>query len=200
MKIIAALLMYILLASAQSKPQPVETTGPCSPITTGNNNTFNITCGIGKQQGDALLKIMNKVLVNQLDPDVVMKKLDEILKAVNPNIPAKTYSCNGQWRTVGPSAIAALNVGMGGDDKVFQDMVRMNNGGQYPDLLKACLAQIESTPEWLTPRLLCGLAYLGAGDRERAAAMLREFDSRTGPAYDADGCKQMSDYLHSQLR
>jgi hypothetical protein len=49
---------------------------------TGNSNTFTITCGIGKQQGDALLKIMNKILANQLDPDAVMAKLDEIQKGV----------------------------------------------------------------------------------------------------------------------
>jgi hypothetical protein len=81
----------------------------------------------------------------------------------------------------------------------FEEMIKFNNSKQYKDLLQECLSQTQSTPEWLTPRLLCGLAYLGLGDRDRAQAMLSEFDSRTGPAYDTDGCKQMSDYLHSRL-
>lgn len=76
----------------------------------------------------------------------------------------------------------------------------MNNSRQSKDLLTKCLAQRQSAPEGLTPRLLRGLAYLGLGNKDRASAMVKEFDSRTGPAYDTGGCKQMSDYLHSQLR
>ena len=88
---------------------------------------------------------------------------------------------------------------MGSDNVAFNEMINLNNSKQYKDLLKECLSQMQSAPEWLTPRLLCGLAYLGLGDKDQALAMLNEFDSRTGPAYDTDGCKQMSDYLHSQL-
>src|SRR5438046_763360 len=40
---------------------------------------------------ESIPAILNKILVNQLDPAVVMEKLNEILKAVNPNLPAKTY-------------------------------------------------------------------------------------------------------------
>lgn len=147
-----------------------------------------------------MLDILNKILANQLDPDAVMAKLDEILKAVNPNIPARTYFCNGQSRTAGPGPHAGFEISIGGDDSSFQEMIRLNNSGQYPDLLKACLTQIRSAPEWLTPRLFCSLAYLGTGDRAKASEMLGEFDSRTGPAYDVDACKQMSDYLHGQLQ
>lgn|GEM_PF-4495929 len=57
-----------------------ETKGPCSPANTGNNNRFTINCGsgIGKEQGDALLKILNKILNEKLDPTEVMNRLDEI--------------------------------------------------------------------------------------------------------------------------
>jgi len=79
-------------------------------------------------------------------------------------------------------------------------MIRLNNSGQYADLLKNCLAQIRSNPEWLTPRLFCGLAYLGIGDKAKAQEMLKEFDSKTGPAYDIEACHQMSVYLHEALR
>ena len=147
-----------------------------------------------------MLAILNKILADRLDPDAVMAKLDEILKAVNPNIPARTYFCDGKWRTAGPGQHAALEVYMGGDDSAFREMVRLNNSGQYAELLKVCLAQIGSAPEWLTPRLFCGLAYLGTGDKIKAKDMLAEFDSKTGPAYNADGCQQMSDHLHRMLQ
>ena len=55
-----------------------ESTGPCSPAVTGNENMFTINCGIGRAQGQKLLNILNKILANQLDPNVVMTKLDEI--------------------------------------------------------------------------------------------------------------------------
>jgi hypothetical protein len=147
-----------------------------------------------------MLVILNKILANRIDADVVVAKLDEILKAVNPNVPAKTYFCDGRWRTTGPGANAGFEISMGGDDSAFQEMARLNNSGQYPELLKVCLAQIQSTPAWLTPRLFCGLAYLGTGDKVKAKAMLTEFYSKTGPAYDVDACHQMSDYLHKELR
>jgi hypothetical protein len=177
-----------------------ETAGPCSPAVTGNSNQFTINCpGVSKAQGQKMLDILNKILVNQLDPNKVMSKLDEILKAVNPNRPAKTYFCNGQWRTEGPGAHAALEVVMGGDDVAFQKMVGLNNDKKFGDLLTECLSQIRAAPEWLTPRLFCGLAYLATGDRAKAEAMLNEFDSKTGPAYDVEACNQMSAFLRQKL-
>jgi hypothetical protein len=178
-----------------------KTSGPCSPAVSGSNNQFSINCqGIGKEQGQKMLDILNKILANQLDPEAVMAKLDEILKAVNPNVPTKTYFCNGLWRTAGPGPHAGLEITLGGDDSAFQEMVRLNNSGQYQVLLKTCLAQIDATPEWLTPRLFCGLAYLGIGEKAKAKEMLKEFDSKTGPAYDVDACHDMTVFLHDQLR
>jgi hypothetical protein len=60
-----------------------ETKGQCSPANTGNNNVFNITCGIGKEKGEQMLKILNRILSSQLDPNEVMGRLDEILRGVN---------------------------------------------------------------------------------------------------------------------
>jgi hypothetical protein len=59
-----------------------ESAGACSPAVSGNNNTFTIKCGIDKKQGQKMLDILNKILANQIDPDAVMRKLDEIKKDV----------------------------------------------------------------------------------------------------------------------
>src|ERR1700682_3389439 len=152
-----ALLLALFVAvpcwSQTTTTGKAETKGSCSPAVTGSDNTFTIHCGIDKAQGQKMLNILNKILANQLDPDAVMAKLDEILKAINPNMPVKTYFCNGQWRTAGPGPNAGFEVSTGGDDSAFQEMIRLNNSGQYPSLLKMCLAQINSAPGWLTPRL-----------------------------------------------
>src|SRR5882724_4513804 len=122
------LLMLVALpcGSQDAKTGAAETSGICSPAVTGNNNQFTINCqGLSQEQGAKMLRILNKVLAHQLDPEAVMTKLDEILKAVNPNIPVKTYFCNGMWRTAGPGKNAGFEVSMGGDDSVFQEMACM---------------------------------------------------------------------------
>jgi hypothetical protein len=56
-----------------------QTSGPCSPAVSGNHNTFNIDCRIDPQQGKQMIEMLNKVLSNQIDSSLVMKKLDELL-------------------------------------------------------------------------------------------------------------------------
>ena len=74
--------MLAALANAQQPTGPAATRGACSPATTGNNNSFTISCGIGKEQGEKLIAILNKILSNQIDPSAVMSKLDDIQKGV----------------------------------------------------------------------------------------------------------------------
>jgi hypothetical protein len=59
-----------------------KTAGPCSPAVTGSNNKFQITCKIDEKQGQKMLDILNKILSNQLDPNAVMKKIDEMEASV----------------------------------------------------------------------------------------------------------------------
>jgi len=160
----------------------------CSTLTTSQRKII-----------DSIPAVLNKILANQLDPEAVMKKLDEILHALNPNLPVKVYFCNGTWRTAGPSARAALDINMGGDDIAFKEMIDLANSDKQESLLKVCLANMESKPEWLTPLLFCSLAYAQSGQIEKAKDLLARFDSRTGPAYETDACKQVSDLLHSRL-
>jgi hypothetical protein len=80
------LILLILFAApcwSQTTTGPADTKGPCSPAVTGSQNTFTISCGIDKQQGRKMVNILNTILANQLDPQAVMSKLDEILRAVN---------------------------------------------------------------------------------------------------------------------
>ena len=199
--LILSLLITIPCMGQTNTTGESKTSGPCSPAVSGSKNTFTIECGISQKQGQKILDIVNKILANQMDTEAVMKKLDEVLEAINPNVPVITYSCNGTWRSVGPSASAGVEVGRGGDDTAFRDMLRLVNAHKYADLLKLCQSQIELNPAWLTPRLFCGLAYLGTGDRAKAKEMVAEYDAKAGPAYDdIDACDEMSDLLHKALR
>jgi len=81
---LSGLVVFALMGYGQSQhiSGAAETRGSCSPANSGDNNMFNITCGIGKEQGDRMLSILNRILSNQLDPNLVMAKLDEMAEAL----------------------------------------------------------------------------------------------------------------------
>jgi hypothetical protein len=58
----ALLFIAVAVCCSGQTTGTADTKGACSPANTGNNNTFNMTCGIGKEQGMELLKIVNKIL------------------------------------------------------------------------------------------------------------------------------------------
>ena len=83
MKRIAPVVLLCWLCAAQSKSSSVETKGACSPVATGNNNTFNITCqGISSKLGAQLVDLLNRLAKNQLDAEMMMAKLDGCLQGV----------------------------------------------------------------------------------------------------------------------
>jgi hypothetical protein len=131
----------------------------------------------------------------------------------NPNVPVKTYWCGGEWRSAGPGKNAALEMNAClGDQcpevKVFKELVELNNAafkevqatGQTAKtrtLLEKCTGQIASTPNWLAPYLFCTVANGTLGNWEKAKQQLAYYDEHTGPSYDVDGCKELSDHLHT---
>jgi hypothetical protein len=86
MKLIALLACcFCELAFGQSNSAgSVQATGSCSSAS-ANSDRFTITCGISKEQGEALLQIMNKILQSHLDPSAVMDKLGEISLGTQDN-------------------------------------------------------------------------------------------------------------------
>ena len=114
----SALLLLILITlpcCGQTPPLgKAETTGPCSPAVSGNNNQFTMNCkGIDKEQGQKMLAILNKILANQLDPAAVTAKLDEILKVINPAKPDLAFvivNPEAPWLILWPLHSTALSV------------------------------------------------------------------------------------------
>lgn len=79
------LLLFFVIAlptSAQAPPAVQQTPGPCSVAMFGNNNQVFTCQGLDKKTADQILKIVNRIMANQLDPALVLAKLDEIQKAV----------------------------------------------------------------------------------------------------------------------
>lgn len=77
------LLVLLLLSTAALAQQTSTTMAPCSPIAPDNNGSITINCpGISQEQGRKMLVILNRILANEIDPEVVMVKLDEIQHGV----------------------------------------------------------------------------------------------------------------------
>lgn len=80
-----ALLCFLFVAPVAAQTQPgvhQETEGPCSVAISGNNNQVFTCRGIDKRTADQILRILNKIMVNQLEPAAVMAKLEDIQKTV----------------------------------------------------------------------------------------------------------------------
>ncbi|MEX2302063.1 MAG: hypothetical protein WD733_14080 [Bryobacterales bacterium] len=78
MMIVALILLSTVALAQETVTGPATTKGTCSPANTGHITTFTFVCGIGKEQGEQMLRILNRILAEQLDPSIVMEKLDEI--------------------------------------------------------------------------------------------------------------------------
>jgi len=81
-KIVGIALLGITQSFAQSKPTMEQRAGDCSINAVGSNNRLTIDCkGIDREQGKKILSILKKILANQLDPEVVNAKLDELIQS-----------------------------------------------------------------------------------------------------------------------
>jgi len=82
MKVVLLFFLCATSLHAQTSGK-ADTSGPCSPAVTGNNNEFRITCsGLSKEQGQKILVILNRILANELDLKEVTAKLNEISRTV----------------------------------------------------------------------------------------------------------------------
>jgi hypothetical protein len=134
---------------------------------------------------------------------------------VNPNKMVVVYECNGAWHASGPAQDTFVQMSTCLPDKctkirALEEMVSLNNAAnvektstgatsKYAELKQLCEREIADAPEWLTPHLVCGMAYLGLDNPRRAKKELDYFDAHTGTAYNVDVCKRMADFLHSHL-
>jgi len=78
------LFAFLLFSSVAVAQQSATTSAPCSPIAPDNSGSITINCpGISKEEGRKMIAILNRILANQINPDLVMVKLDEIQHGVS---------------------------------------------------------------------------------------------------------------------
>lgn len=78
------LVVFLFFSSLALAQQSATTSAPCSPITPYNTGSITINCpGMSQERSRKMLAILNRILANQLDPDLVMVKLDEIQQGVS---------------------------------------------------------------------------------------------------------------------
>jgi hypothetical protein len=152
--------------------EKAETSGPCSSATTGSNNNFTIDCGIGKEKGQKMLSILNRILTKQLDPNLVMAKLEEIGKDVKK--PSRgiysQYEFNGLKHEQSSGECTTI---VGEEVGVFQNMTSLFREQRWKELLSLSEDQIKKTPAWLTPYLFSGVANANLGNKSAAIERLK---------------------------
>jgi hypothetical protein len=208
------LLIAIPSLGAQTETGKAETAGPCSSAVTGSNHQFSISCqGVSEEQGSQWLAILNKIAKKQLDPKVVMQKLDEMegpsgspepkaaiertstvpepraatprpLSIPEPRAAAVTYTYEGVQRTA-RSGLPATN-SKNPAAKAYRKIKRAHANRQWQLLDSLCDQAIDDTPEWLTPVFYKAEAKANLGKLAEAVALLEEVKRRaTGnPEYE----------------
>ena len=94
------LLFILALAMAGQQPKlpqginantgAATAAGQCSFANSGTADVVTINCGIGVEQGKKLMAVLNKILANQLPPDVVSGKLDDIIRELKSGSGVRT--------------------------------------------------------------------------------------------------------------
>lgn len=201
LELICVLITVPLLTFSQ---ETSKTTAACSPIAPYNKGVITIQCTVSSDKtGKQLIEILNRIERNQLDPKVVMEKLDEIEKGVNaiqeqvnPNAPKVTYTKGGLKRTTSPGRSEASTGAMG----TFRELVELYDTKEWARLLQQCEDQIKQRPEWFTPYVLGGLAHANLGNRPKAIELLEEARSGMDDNPDYEDLPQMVRDVLRQLK
>jgi hypothetical protein len=121
----------------------------------------------------------------------------------DPNKMTKYYDCYGRYNMHG--IIDGTVTFQGGPDPseeslAYDRMAAQASAGVSNNatlILNECMAQIKSSPDWLTPNLFCALAYGAKRDRERERFYLNEFESRKGDGY--KDCSTIESWVQRDL-
>lgn len=80
-----------------------------------------------------------------------------------------TWDFNGVRRE---GRAGVMNAIMGEEVAIFEELVRLERGGEHARIVELATTQIRKTPDWLTPYLFRGIAYARLGKLQEAKADL----------------------------
>ena len=88
--------------------------------------------------------------------------------------PAITYDFDGVKHIQQGHNFRAIT---GDESAVFQVLKELERQGDWVEVCDLCEAQIQKTPEWLTPYLCAGVAHANLGHVEEAIRRLEHVES-----------------------
>lgn len=178
-------LVFLILAVFNGLPVRSQTTtngkaqatGTCSVAHSGNNDTFYITnCGIGAEQGEKIVELLNKVLAGQ-DTASIDAKLDRLLQLVNPYAGVTTYDPSGRRRTRNESTgVESFDDGGAMYMRLMQERSNANDWAGLADLSRKAIQQF---PGWFTPFALLGEAQMLMCQTDEAKASFARYIADT---------------------
>ncbi len=69
---------------------------------------------------------------------------------------------------------------MPGEHDVYTNIVRLHDQHDWPGLVQTCSAEIQKTPEWLTPYMFRGAGYANLGRIDEAREDLKHVVNEAG--------------------
>lgn len=193
--------------NAKAQSDGAGTSGPCSSRSASGSAQFSINCqGVSEEQGSQWLAILNRIAKLQLDPKLVMQKLDEIETSSaspksaaptgaaapiaapaplpQPKAAAAVYTYEGELRTtrLGLTATNSKNTAA----KAYRKIKRAHENLQWKLLASLCDQAMDEWPEWLTPVYFKAEAKANLGQMAEAVALLGEVKRRAAgnPEYE----------------
>jgi hypothetical protein len=146
------LLASTVAGRAQAGPQ-AQTRGICSPAISGSSNAkITITCStISPQKADQLVKLMNRILKEQIDPEKVYQQLDEIKASMG-----KIDAAVNPLAHVAPEVAERVKRGQGLQEQCFSLLQDWGHDSQqaYSAAREASMASMKSghQPPRATPK------------------------------------------------
>ncbi len=177
------LAIVLLFSSVGLAQQSATTSAPCSPIAPDNTGTITIKCtGLTADQAKTLAGIpslLNKILRKQeTETEEITSRLDDCVEGVKAARRGiySGYDFNGGKRDQRPGH---TGVTAGAELMVFQRLLDLQRQQHWRELVEASEAQIQKTPNWLTPYLFSGVGNMNLGNRAEAIKRLEYVKSES---------------------
>jgi hypothetical protein len=90
---------------------------------------------------------------------------------VNAYAPVTIYDFRGNKKVIADGG-TNVKAYFADQEQNFKEMIELQNSKNWAGLRDFCEKQIKTTPEWLTPYLLSGIAHANLGDKSRAIELL----------------------------
>lgn len=183
--VLALIFLFAPPSWSQTTTGNARTSGSCSAAVTGSGNTINIkTCGMTMQQNDELRGLLRQVLKKQIDPNVLIRTLDNIESGqirIENGVLRIEKDVQSLTEHYAPNGFKMLQTGPGhldqseGEFHAFEQMTDLYKSHDWASLAAVCDAEIKKVPNWFTPYNYLAVAYANLGRSQESAKMFKRY-------------------------